>query len=120
MDPSPSSSEQQVPAPRRPAAAPMAEASGAPNRLPGSKWLLPGSLWLQTLLVLAAAVAATGVVTAPLCNARQESLLHRDLERESRVVRDAKKLGVCCHADAERLWGLTKLSKISLHPRILP
>ena len=51
-----------------------------------SRWYMPGSLWLQTLLLLAVAVGTTALVTAPIFNARQESLLRQDLERRGQSI----------------------------------
>ncbi len=60
--------------------------SGPPREAAPSLRLLPGSLWLQTLLVLAFAVAATAAVTAPVFNSRQESQLRGDLERRGHAT----------------------------------
>ncbi|HRI50842.1 MAG TPA: methyl-accepting chemotaxis protein [Pseudomonadota bacterium] len=64
----------------------MPPISGPPREAAQSLRLLPGSLWLQTLLVLAFAVAATAAVTAPVFNSRQESQLRGDLERRGHAT----------------------------------
>lgn len=82
--PSPASEKQVTPQPPSP---PLLSGQNLVlTSLPSSRWYLPGSLWLQTLLVLAVAIAFTGMVTAPLFNSRQQTLLRQDLERRGQAI----------------------------------